>query len=58
MKRMRVGEVLEILSDDRVILVDLPAWCRATGNEFLGSREEGPALRLFVRKTPGRRAGR
>jgi TusA-related sulfurtransferase len=54
MKRMRVGEVLEILSDDRVILVDLPAWCRSTGHEFLGARQDGPAIRLFVRKTPGR----
>lgn len=58
MKRMRVGEVLEIVSDDRVILIDLPAWCRATGHEFLGSRQAGAEIRLLVRKTAGRDAVR
>jgi TusA-related sulfurtransferase len=54
-RRMIEGEVIEILSDDRVILLDLPAWCRSTGNEYLGYREEGREMRLFVRK--GSRAG-
>ena len=53
-KRMRVGEVLEVRSDDRVILVDMPAWCRATGHEYLGWREQGGEIRLVVRKTAGR----
>jgi TusA-related sulfurtransferase len=52
--RMRAGEVLEVLSDDRVILIDMPAWCRATGHEYLGSREAEGAIRLRVRKTAGR----
>lgn len=54
MKRMNPGEVLEILSDDRVILIDMPAWCRSTGNEYLGSREAEREIRLLVRKTAGR----
>lgn len=52
-RRMAAGEVLEVLSDDRVILVDMPAWCRSTGNEYLGSREGAGEYRLYVRKTPG-----
>jgi TusA-related sulfurtransferase len=47
------GEVIEILADDRVILLDLPAWCRSTGNEYLGHREEGREMHLFVRKGSG-----
>ena len=48
--RMGVGEVLEVLSDDRVILIDMPAWCRSMGHGFLGARQEGEELHLFVRK--------
>ena len=47
---MMGGEVIEILSDDRVILIDMPAWCLSTGHEYLGFREEGEEWRLFVRK--------
>ncbi len=50
LKRMDSGAVLEVLSDDRVILIDLPAWCRSTGHEYLGARQEGPEYHLFVRK--------
>jgi TusA-related sulfurtransferase len=48
--RMRPGEVLEVLSDDGVILIDMPAWCRSMGHGFLGARREGEELHLFVRK--------
>jgi TusA-related sulfurtransferase len=34
-----------------VILIDMPAWCRSTGHEYLGHRQEGGEYRLFVRKT-------
>jgi TusA-related sulfurtransferase len=54
-RRMEVGEILEVLSDDRVILVDMPAWCRSTGHEYLGHAESGAEIRLWVRKRPGTR---
>ena len=50
MKRLAPGAVLEVLSDDRVILVDMPAWCRSTGHEYLGAHQEGTEYRLLVRK--------
>ena len=50
MKRLETGRVLEIQSDDRVILIDMPAWCRSTGNDYLGSRQDGGEYRLYVRK--------
>ncbi|MFQ5876943.1 MAG: sulfurtransferase TusA family protein [Acidobacteriota bacterium] len=55
MKKMRPDGVLEVLSDDRVILIDMPAWCRSTGNTYLGSFRDGPEYHLFVRKGGGRR---
>jgi len=50
MKRMAPGEVLQVLSDDRVILVDMPAWCRANGADYLGARQAGSEHHLFIRK--------
>lgn len=44
------GTVLEVLSDDRVVLVDMPAWCLSARHEYLGYREEKGEWRLFVRK--------
>jgi TusA-related sulfurtransferase len=51
MKSMTAGQTLEVVSSDRVILVDMPAWCRSTGNEYLGCRRSGERqFHLFVRK--------
>lgn len=48
---MKVGEVLEILATDEGIKEDLPAWCQATGNEFLGVKEENSEYKAYIRKT-------
>lgn len=50
MRSMPAGAILEVLSDDRVILLDMPAWCLSAGHEYLGYREEPGEWRLFVRK--------
>ncbi len=50
MKRLTPRGTLEILSDDRVILIDMPAWCRSNGHEYLGSRRDEEAIHLYVRK--------
>ena len=34
-------EVIELLADDPMIEVDLPAWCHASGNELLELRRDG-----------------
>ena len=50
MKGLKKGEVLEIVADDKGIKRDMPAWCQATGNEFLGVEEEGGEIKVYVRK--------
>jgi tRNA 2-thiouridine synthesizing protein A len=50
MKELKVGEVLEIIADDKGIKKDIPAWARTTGNEFLGMEESGEEIRMYVRK--------
>ena len=49
-KEMRVGEILEVVSTDKGIKEDMPAWCRMTGQEYLGMEEEGEVIKVYVRK--------
>ena len=49
-KDLDIGQVLEVHSTDMGILEDMPAWCRQTGQEFLGAEEEGEIIKVFVRK--------
>ena len=49
-KEMKSGQVLEVQADDEGIEKDAPAWCRTTGNEFLGIAKENGEYRVFVRK--------
>lgn len=52
-KEMKTGEVLEVISTDRGIKADLPAWCKMSGQEFLGLQEEGEITRVYIRKVKG-----
>jgi tRNA 2-thiouridine synthesizing protein A len=49
-KEMQPGQVLEVQSDDDGIEKDMPAWCKLTGNEFLGLTRENGEYRVYVRK--------
>jgi tRNA 2-thiouridine synthesizing protein A len=49
-KTMKTGDVLEILSTDPGIREDMPAWCRTTGQEFLGVEEDREVIKVYVRK--------
>ena len=50
MAGMRSGQVLELLADDRGVLVDIPDWCAGHGHAYLGHRTEGTVYHLFLRK--------
>ncbi len=49
-EQMKIGEVLEILSTDKGILEDMPAWCRQTGQEFLGIEQDEDVYKTYVKK--------
>jgi len=49
-KQLKQGEVLEVVADDKGIKQDMPAWCKATGHEFLGVEEEGGEIKVYVKK--------
>ena len=50
-KELKLGEVLEVVADDKGIKKDMPAWCKATGHECLGMEEEGGEIKVYVKKT-------
>jgi tRNA 2-thiouridine synthesizing protein A len=49
-KKMKVGDILEVITDDKGIKQDMPAWCEATGNECLGIEEQGGEIKVYVKK--------
>jgi tRNA 2-thiouridine synthesizing protein A len=49
---LAVGDELVVLADDPAAAVDLPAWCRMRGQEFVGAGTDGeghPAYRIRKR---------
>ena len=49
-KELEIGQVLEVISTDEGIGEDMPAWCRATGNEFLGLQGADGEYRVYLRR--------
>ena len=49
-KELAPGDVLEVVADDRGIVKDMPAWCEATGHEYLGLEEQGGEYHVYVKK--------
>jgi tRNA 2-thiouridine synthesizing protein A len=50
MRQMQVGQVLEILADDEGARADIPAWCKQTGNEFLGTEPDNCFVHYYIKK--------
>ena len=50
-KKMKIGQVLEIVATDKGIKQDMPAWCKTTGNECLAMEDSGEEIKVYVKKT-------
>lgn len=51
MKEMQKGGVLEMIASDVGSKEDVPAWCKRTGNELLGTDEKNNLLTFYIRKS-------
>jgi TusA-related sulfurtransferase len=49
-KKMEIGQVLEVLADDEGAHSDVPAWAAKTGNQFLGEENADTYTRYFVKR--------
>jgi tRNA 2-thiouridine synthesizing protein A len=43
-----VGAVLRVLADDPAAAVDIPAWCRMRGQEYVGVAADGYDVRRIA----------
>lgn len=51
MKKLTMGNILKVLSDDPGILEDMPAWCVTSGNELIQIDEINGEFHAYIRKT-------
>jgi len=49
-RELEPDQILEVVSTDEGIKEDMPAWCKATGHEFLGVEQDGDLFKVYVRK--------
>jgi tRNA 2-thiouridine synthesizing protein A len=49
--KMKVGQVVELLSDDSGSKADVPAFCRRTGHQLQKTWEDNGAFHYLVKKT-------
>ncbi len=48
-KEMTSGQILEVLGTDPGTERDLPAWCKRTGNEIIGTDNADGVLHFFIK---------
>ena len=48
--KLNSGQILEVLGTDQGSKHDLPGWCKRTGHEFLGLKDEEDFIRFYIRK--------
>src|SRR5699024_2093838 len=49
---LQPGDLLEIVSHDSTVEVDLPSWCRLTKNELINMHTEPGVWRFLISKGP------
>jgi TusA-related sulfurtransferase len=49
--KVKVGEVLEVFSNDPGTRTDIPAWAGKVGHEYLGAASADGYDKLYVRRT-------
>jgi tRNA 2-thiouridine synthesizing protein A len=49
-RELQSGQVLEVISDEPAAHAGIPAWCRLTGNDLIGTRTEAGRARFYIRK--------
>ena len=51
MRDLRPGQVLRLKADDPAAIIDVPNYCRESGNDHLGLEEVDGVQHHFVRKS-------
>ncbi|CEG26525.1 sulfurtransferase TusA family protein [Bacillus sp. B-jedd] len=51
MRKMKSGQIIEVISYDPGAREDLPAWCRLQKHRLLGRRDDGKISYYFIKKS-------
>jgi tRNA 2-thiouridine synthesizing protein A len=51
MKEMQTGQTLELIATDVGSKEDVPAWCSRTGNELVGTQQNGSQFMFYIKKS-------
>lgn len=54
MRKLRPGDLLEVVGDDPGIREDMPVWCERAGHRLVEMEEEEGKIRSLVEKGEGR----
>ena len=49
-KDIQIGEVIEATATDPGVMMDIPAWCKSSGNEMLAMDRKEGIFRFVVRR--------
>jgi len=49
-KEVEVGDIIEATATDPGVMMDIPAWCKSTGNEMLKMEEDDGVFTFMVKK--------
>lgn len=49
-KGMKIGDEVELLSDDVGSKADVPAWCQRTGNQLIEAKESDGVYTYRIKK--------
>lgn len=49
-KKIEIGQILELVTDYDRALEDVPRWCEIFGQEFLGVKEDGDIYKFYIRR--------
>ena len=50
-KKIEMGDILELLATDPGSVADMIAWCKSTGNELLDRVSDNGAFKFYIRRT-------
>lgn len=49
-KKVAIGDVVEVYTTDPGSIADFPAWAKTTGNAILEMKQEPGLIRIFVKR--------
>lgn len=50
LKKLKIGQILELISTDRGVVKDMKDWCTANGHAYLSDEQAGRIIKVWMKK--------